>query len=868
MAPLSQVEQILGLARALYQRGAVPEALAIAREVFVSLWGRDDLAELLPEWIRSLGPGEAGPPPLGTGAALGNAIELLEPALDPAGSIRALTNICAVRPIAGAALAERVIRALHSYEHASGRQWKEIPIAFRSPAFGWEIALPVLTAARRQGLVVPADFTREMVQRLPQRIRNPLSPADIELVNDHARHLREQGDEEPGIRLAVACAVTASAPVPMAQVIEIVQPSQQIRQAAELFDRRGYPTEAASLLIDSIEGLPAERELHQLMQRIEQFLARPSTQSSRSRRQRSKPPATSPPDEASIAVPSPAPGSPPPKPPKKPESKPGKSFFFVLDGEHAHKDQVVRNQAADLYFLYDVPSPGALARLESNTLGALANAAREGDTIEIGVFIKPFGLTFRGNEVEYKIARIKNDELQEKVFFKLRAKDEPLADSGLHVVLTYNGAEVFQAFIRIAIVETLDATSPSVTQLVISKSTFDLNQALPRDITAFITTQDGQCRVSVRVGSELPKPPEVFDLLQLQNAISNARTKLSTVAETPAFRMLTPGRWGADSGQEAEFLGALCRMMSAGSTLHKFLRDSQATRGLVEAIEALDTGAKITIFTDSAFVPWEIVFPRHFFSDDRLVKPDATPPGFEPGLLWGNRFEFETVLVFSNRSQSVQHPLPSERRQPGTLNIRMGIGSVEPDPEPGTAPADAALNAIVHHRAYCDDHPSVAHWLDGPKALKQAFDDPDYDVSLLYLMCHGKSTGTSEELDFGGYKPLPEWLNPERVYPGWPIVFINSCSIASAGPHVFDTFLRRFREKQAFGLIASSFPLPTRFATLFGCQFLEGYRGGARVGHLLLTMRQRLLKERNPLAFFYALQCPLDVQRPDKPRDP
>ena len=96
-------------------------------------------------------------------------------------------------------------------------------------------------------------------------------------------------------------------------------------------------------------------------------------------------------------------------------------------------------------------------------------------------------------------------------------------------------------------------------------------------------------------------------------------------------------------------------------------------------------------------------------------------------------------------------------------------------------------------------------------------------------------------------------------------MFINSCSIASLSPYLFDSFLRRFREKNAFGLVASSFPVPPRFATLFGCAFLEGYSNGIRVGELLLQLRRQLLKDRNPLAFFYTLQCPLDVQRPDQP---
>jgi len=848
VAQSSQVEQVLALARALYERGAIPEALAIAREVFVSLLDRDELADLLPKWIRSLRPAADDPPP-GAETAVVKAIDWLAPALDAAGGIRALTSLCAATPAHGAALAERFLRERHPHEPGSRRPWVEFPVVFRSPGFGWEIASPVLAAARRQGLVIPESFTLHIAERLSSRVRQQLSPADIQLVNAYASNLRQQGQVEPAIRLAVTSAVTSNEPVPMTQVIEIVRPDLQIIQAAELFEHRGYPTEAAHVLVDTIGGYPrAAAEWQQLWERVEQsFGARPA-QRRRSRGQRSRPPAP---------------------PQSSPESTPEKSFFFLLKGDQAYKDQVVRSQPVDLHFLYDVPSLEALARLEGKSLTTIADAARKGRPIEIGVFVKPIGLTFRDNDEEYKIATIEDDELKKKVRFELLAGNQLLADAGFFAVLTYNGAEVFQAFIRIHIVETVDRTPSAVTQLALSRATFDLNEALPRDVTAFITTDDGLCRVSVRIGTALPKKPKVLELPKLENAIHSARTTLGEVAESPGFRTLVPGRWGPGSGQEAEFLGALCSMMTAGSRLHKFLKESPATSDLVEAIEALDVGAKISIFTDSAFVPWEILFPRYFLSETREVEPTKEPADFQPGLLWGSRFEFETVLVFSNPSQHLQNPLPPARRQPGTLNIRIGVGStVEAPPEPGSPVVDASLSAIARHRAYCDQNPSVAHWLDGSDALRKAFADPDYEVSMLYLMCHGKSEGPDQELDFGTFKPLPAWLNPDRTYPGWPVVFINSCSIGAVSPHVFDTFLRRFREKHAFGLIASSFPLPTRFATLFGWEFLDAYRSGARIGRVLLDLRQRLLKDNNPLGFFYALQCPLDIQCPEKPGNP
>ena len=100
------------------------------------------------------------------------------------------------------------------------------------------MASPVVAAVRQQGGVLPVDFTRQLDLRLPDRVREALSADDIALVNAYARGLREQGQEQPGIRLAAASAVAASEPVSIAQVIEIVRPEQQITEAAELFGGR------------------------------------------------------------------------------------------------------------------------------------------------------------------------------------------------------------------------------------------------------------------------------------------------------------------------------------------------------------------------------------------------------------------------------------------------------------------------------------------------------------------------------------------------------------------------------------------------------------------------------------------------------
>lgn len=870
MAQSAPADKILDLARALYLRGAIPEALAIAREVFVSLLDRDDLTKLS-EWFQSLPPDPADP-----GApseqTVTNAIDWIVPVLDIPGSIRAVTNICGIRPSTTAVYVARVLREGRSGQRPR-RSRRRFPIDVHTQGLGWEITSPILNAARRHDIVIPDDFTNQIATWLPMRARGRLSPGDVVIVNSYARQIRDLGETEPALRLVLTSAVTSLESVPMGQVIDIVRPDVQVRTAAELFASRGYPTEAMSVLVDALEGRPDIHDVQQIL-----WAEGKRWFGSKSR---SAPPQAAPPSEPDVlrhlplggGVPTPSRptgGRPPLPPDKTPGPAPEKSFFFLLRGEQAYQSQVVRGQPVDLYFLYDVPSIEALAKLEGKSLSAISAAAKKGRQIDIGVFIKPIGLTFRDNDTDYQVATIKNDELTNPPCFELQAPAGPVQNSGVIAVLEYNGAEVFQAFIHIAIVDAIDKASSTITQLAISRTTFDLSESLPRDLTAFIMTNAanrGECRVSMRIGSALPGKPQTIDRDDVKVAIDRARVELAKVAESKVFQELALGRWGPAPGQEEDFLGALCRLMSAGSRLHKFLKDSPATKGLAAAIETLEPGSKISIFTDSVFIPWEIVFPRYFLSTEDRVSPDAPPKNYEPDLLWGNRFEFETVLVFADPEQDVQNTLPSARRQPGKLNMRIGVGStVEKPAGPGAPATPASLNATERHRAYCNQNSKVAHWLNGTNDIKLAFESPDYEVSLLYLMCHGESDGTDEKLDFGSYQPNPHWLAPD-TYSGWPVVFINSCEIGNISPHVFDSFLRRFREKHAFGLIASSFPLPTRFATLYGCDFLEAYRNGTRVGEILFDLRKRLLKETNPLAFFYALQCPLDIQRPSQPEE-
>jgi hypothetical protein len=97
------------------------------------------------------------------------------------------------------------------------------------------------------------------------------------------------------------------------------------------------------------------------------------------------------------------------------------------------------------------------------------------------------------------------------------------------------------------------------------------------------------------------------------------------------------------------------------------------------------------------------------------------------------------------------------------------------------------------------------------------------------------------------------------TYPRGPLVFLNSCSSGGFSPLGFSTFLTRFRDKQALGLITTSFTIPAAFAAVFGQRLIERYVAGERLGRALLALRRDLLKVGVPLGLFYSLHCPGDI---------
>jgi CHAT domain len=140
-------------------------------------------------------------------------------------------------------------------------------------------------------------------------------------------------------------------------------------------------------------------------------------------------------------------------------------------------------------------------------------------------------------------------------------------------------------------------------------------------------------------------------------------------------------------------------------------------------------------------------------------------------------------------------------------------------------------------------------------------------ATFVYVYCHGEAANPfggqpNEGLELEeGRKIGVNTFGPTRDrFPKGPIVFLNSCSSGAFSPLVFSSFLDKFRENGAEGMVASAFPVPIDAAAAFGQEVLRRYLHGEPIGDVLFNLRRSLILLGNPLGFFYTLHCPHDLR--------
>jgi hypothetical protein len=297
--------------------------------------------------------------------------------------------------------------------------------------------------------------------------------------------------------------------------------------------------------------------------------------------------------------------------------------------------------------------------------------------------------------------------------------------------------------------------------------------------------------------------------------------------------------------------------LSEGSTLFFELSDN-GLEEIMSGLDQMEDGSTITIDTDCAFLPFEILTSKSFSNNPQM--PKLKDPS-KPQDMWGYRFIID-YNVKTNSPHEVGALLAAHLGNKPFVGINL-------NPTIDDAFKDKAFEPLKFHQTFYQNEITNAHGevdLDPASILEKLVSD-EYQATLIYLYCHGSNSNpfainNDELLQFDENRTFApgELRKFNNEYPHAPIVFLNSCLSGQPSPLSFTSFQAVFRRKKALGFIGTAIKMPATFAAAFGCHLIKDYLKGAPLGAAIWKLRRELIEKGNPLGLFYALQCPADVR--------
>jgi hypothetical protein len=536
------------------------------------------------------------------------------------------------------------------------------------------------------------------------------------------------------------------------------------------------------------------------------------------------------------------------------------AFYFALKGDDVSGDQVKFGAKFDLTFNYGIPELDALAKMFGEYLTELL----EGEKAELGIIIIPKGLTFTDGKW-FQTARFRNGAIEEEVVFHLQASSTPVEEAGLHVIFDRNGSVLYEFPIPLQLVAAVDKTAPATEHEPPELNLDEIMAAGDRQKrTAVLHIFADGDKLSINYDNlsdddAFQVEPKLVTRTSLADILAETKDSLNAVPTHPVWSNLedTLSTPDAGSNNEKGFRECLEGVASAGWILYKNLAQDTEFKRVLDAINQLPPGSSLSIRTNCAFLPWEILYPSEYilkFKDKYQLQPQN---------LWGNRLLIECLLSGDNRKYKTPTTLHETSPAYASLNLFRTIDKDFAGKKflPGKSHED--LNAEL------EQHGVKSEVRSKGSDILPIFDTEDYEATLIYFFCHGQNDKALDpkvreklqidETEFITADDLPLGVK----YPRGPIIFLNSCSSGSFSPLSFSNFLSTFREKQALGLISTTFPVPIPFGAAFGQELLRRYfekEHGKTIGELLLDFRRELLTKGNPLGLFYSLQCPMDIK--------
>lgn len=352
------------------------------------------------------------------------------------------------------------------------------------------------------------------------------------------------------------------------------------------------------------------------------------------------------------------------------------------------------------------------------------------------------------------------------------------------------------------------------------------------------------------------------DRASLANEISQVKNSMPPASTAIWAGLADPLAAPPSEPVAARFQECMENTIGEGNRLYKFLV-KVGLGPILEQLDQMPEGSKLTINTDCAFLPWEILYSRSY-SANLPASVKAKEPLPDPKRMWGYRFLIQYNLLDKNETPNWVELMAAHKNGQPFISLNLN---------PSIANAGRPFQPIAYHRDFYTQHLSlnkVGAIYDSASDIEGQLYSEQQDATVLYLYCHGRNSvpfavNNSEALEF---EPNGNLLDPvtlgayENEYTRAPVIFLNSCTSGQPSPLSFSSFHLAFRRKKAMGIIGTSIEMPITFGAAFGCRLLEEYIKGVPLGVAIYALRRELVDKGNPLGLFYSLQCPIEVTAP------
>lgn len=522
---------------------------------------------------------------------------------------------------------------------------------------------------------------------------------------------------------------------------------------------------------------------------------------------------------------------------------PTANFQFRLEGDGARGQACVVDGDVDLVFFLGEVRAGALARLEGECLEA---ARRRGG--HLGVMVVPMGFDLRADSPCHQTAQLVAGGMDGEIRFQLKAGPMPGNEAGTWAYLDLDGVALGSFFLPIPIV-TADSAPVS---LPARGQTIDLDtEGQPASARLTLTREGDALRTGyANLTSQLDLSGTLPQLTpaSLSEALKALQNAVATIPGDPIWLSLNNPFEQTPSAGQSRTLDEMFRTLAqAGWMLWTTLTADPTLAPMLKDIDSLPLESRLAVLTNSVFIPWELIYPEN---------PELLQ--VKPALFWGARYLIQATQLGASAAAEKREHQNAAIGASLWVNPAIDKDFIANGLTPAASHHDWAIKALK---------PLAIPWDESdPKIARTRLIKPKQGevYKWIYVFCHGRSSGVSQEVDLGSVPPAP--ITPNTLlntppFVGRPIIFLNACSSGATSPLALVDFYTAFRDsKKALGLVGTSFPVPTTTAAAIGQEVSRLYLSGRHdLASALFAVRRDLIDRRIPIGLFYTLHAPGDV---------